>query len=171
MFAPTRFAMHDDVITLLMSFLFEISAQDLRCDLNYYIEWRYTVPDVFLACSLFEERLLHHVGNPMRKHFPYYPRKFLSMRPCDIWSPSLMALGTMLSPAGLRNIKTYRRCAFRWIIDCIDNREIHYYIVLKRKLLDRLTISQFRIRSHLQFVQEALRQVASCTPAVYDEGF
>ena len=82
-----------------------------------------------------------------------------------------MALGTMLSPAGLRNIKTYKRCAFRWIIDCIDNREIHYYIVLKRKLLDRLTISQFRVRSQLQFVQEALRQVASCTPAVYDEGF
>jgi len=157
--------MPEDLVSLTLTFLYQITAQELRSDLDFYIEWRRTVPPVFLSCSLFESRLLHHVGNPMREHFPYYPRKFLVMRPCDIWSPSLMTLGTMLSPAGLRAVKTYRRCAFRWILDCIDNREVHYYNVLRRKLLDRLTISQFRPRAHLLFVEETLRQVAVYTPA------
>jgi len=159
------FQLHDDLITEMISFLFPITACELKEDLIFYIKWA-EVPSMFLNCQLRETRYRHYVCNPMIRYIPYHPRRYLDMRPNEVWGPTLPALGAMLSRDALREAKTYRRCALRWIWDCISNLEIYYWDVLCAKLFSRISLQHFHCRygcSH--FLEESLRQVDSYTHA------
>jgi hypothetical protein len=149
----------------MISFLFPITACELKEDLIFYIKWA-EVPSMFLNCQLRETRYRHYVCNPMIRYIPYHPRRYLDMRPNEVWGPTLPALGAMLSRDALREAKTYRRCALRWIWDCISNLEIYYWDVLCAKLFSRISLQHFHCRygcSH--FLEESLRQVDSYTHA------
>ena len=156
--------LHDDLLQLVLSYVHNVHVLEFKDDIKFYLKWQKSVPKIFLNCSLFETRLLYHVANPMIKSHPYYPRKYLRMRPCDIWGNStLLSFGSMLCRFSIRDAKTYKRCALRWIYDCIENREIHYYETLYLKLLCKLKLIHFQDRVPGFFVIECLRQISACS--------
>ena len=160
------FFLHDVLITEVMSFLYStipVTACELRQDLKFYITWRKYVPSMFLSTQLLETRFWFHIANPMCRYHPYHPRKFLNMRPAEVWSPTLTALGNMICKEKIRAAKTYKRCALRWIWDCCDNLELWYWFYLRDKLFTRLSSCHFHSKAPLRFVEEALQQIASCT--------
>jgi hypothetical protein len=159
------FSLPDDLITVAISFLFPITASELRQDLTFYIKWS-RVPSMFLNCQLRETRYRYFVCNPMQMYVPFYPRRYLDMRPNEVWGPTLPALGALLCKEALRDAKTYKQCALRWIWDCISNLEIYYWDVLRIKLFKRISPVHFQYRPGCAyFVEEALRLIDSCTPS------
>ena len=155
------FLLHDDLITLIITYLFPITACELREDLIFYIKWA-AIPPMFLNCRVRETRYRHYVCNPMLKNIPYHPRRYIDLRPNEVWGPTLPALGAMLSKDAIREAKTYKRCALRWIYDCISNLEMYYWDELCDKLFSRISQHHFQYRyGCCHFLEEALRQVDS----------
>ena len=165
------FYMHDDLTTLVLSFLWNLTACELRQDLKFYIQWHKVVPPIFLAGSLLREDFWYEVANPLCEHNPYTPRKILSMRPNDIWGFNLVALGSMICRSRVRETRTYKRCAMRWINDCVCSNDLHYYRELHEKLLSRLKIYHFQSRAPLPFLQAVFSQLEIYTPASVDAEF
>ena len=159
-----RFFLHDDLITELISFLYEMTAQELREDLQFYLEWRNHVPSMFLSCQLLDTQFWYHRANPMCRYHPFHPRKFLNMRPEEVWAPTMIALGNMICKERIRGAKTYKKCALRWIFDCVENVEIWYWWHVKQLLFSRLSAEHFVERAPSRFVREALEQIADGTP-------
>ena len=147
-----------DLTNLTVSFLYNITAQELFEDLHFYLRWQKHVPPMFLSCTLLDQRYLFAVANPMRPFHPYTPRKFLSMQPCDIWASTLPALVNMINPERVREIKTYKGCVTRWTHDCITSRKLEFYLILCKKALVKLSERHFRRSFPVFFVREALRQ-------------
>ena len=81
------FFLPDDLITETISFLFPITACELRQDLIFYIKWT-RVPSMFLNCQLRETRYRYFICNPMQMYIPYHPRRYLDMRPNEVWGVS-----------------------------------------------------------------------------------
>ena len=155
------FYMHDDLISTMLSFLNGIPAEEFREDLMFYIKW-HQVPSVFLSTTLTDSRSWFSVANPMCRYMPYFPRRYLRMRPEDIWSPTLPALISMIDREKVRDVKMYKGCLMRWAHECISNRHIEYWFQLKRKGLSRLSLEHFRNSRPRFFVEEAMREVFSC---------
>lgn len=166
----TNFYLHDDLINTVLTFLYqdgELNAQELHEDLEFYIKWSNAVPSMFLSCQLLETRYWVHLANPMCKFYPYHPRKFFCMRPEEVWGPTLLALGHMISREAIRSAKTYKRCAIRWILDCVENVDLFYWYELKQKLFNRIHCFHFHRGAPSSFVREALSQICvSCTPGL-----
>ena len=158
----TRFFLPDVLVTEMLKFVWGITACELRSDLDFYIQWRKHVPPMFLEPSTLETRFWYNVANPLCRYHPYHPRKYLSLRPSDIWSASLPALGSMLCREKVRMVKTYKRCIMRWISDCITNRHIFFWFVLIDKVFKRINFEHFRVQVPSSFVQESLREIAFC---------
>ena len=153
-----------DLLNLAISFLYDISADELFQDLAFFLKWQKNVPSVFLSPSLLDQRFYYGVANPMIKDHPYTPRRFLQMRPSEIWASTLPALVNMLCPEKIREIKTYKGCVLRWTHDCVHSRSLKYYFILCKKALVKLTDRHFRRAYPVFFVREALRQ----TRELYD---
>ena len=159
------FYLHDDLINIVLGFVWNVTASELRYDLEFYRRWNETVPPIFLAGSVLYRDFWYEVANPLCKHNPYVPRKYLSLRPNDIWNYNLIALGAMLSREKIREVRTYKRCAQRWIMDCVAGNRPEYYIELRKKLLTRLKISHFQSRAPSPFLAEVFSQLAIYTPS------
>ena len=152
------------VMNLLLSFLWEISEDELFGDLEYFIRWHKFVPPLFLSPTLMDTRFFYPVASPMRPNYPYTPRRFLHMDPCDIWAQTLPALVNMLCSERVREIKSYKGCIQRWTLECVTSRHLEFYLLLCKKALIKLNESHFRRAFPIFFVREALRQ----TRALYD---
>ena len=149
-----------DLTNIVLQYVYEISPDELEEDLNFYIRWRTTVPPMFLSATLFDTRYYFNVANPMLRYHPYTPRKHLRMRPCDIWSSALSVLVRGLCKEQIRELGTYRGCAIRWCLDCVQNRKVFYYTVLQNKILTKLKSHHFRRCVHPCFVLHALLQIS-----------
>ena len=154
-----------DLMDLTISFVYDITAQELFEDLEYFIRWQKHVPPMFLSCTLLDQRYLFSVANPMRPFHPYTPRKYLSMQPSDIWASTLPALVNMINAERVREIKTYKGCIRRWTHDCITSRKLEFYLLLCKKALVKLSDRHFRRSFPVFFVQEALRQCRALSSA------
>ena len=163
------FLLHDDLITLCVSYVWDLTSFELKDDLDFYIQWQRYVPHMFLQTAVLDTRFWYTVANPMCKYNPYYPRKYLSLRPADIWSPSLRSLGSMICKEKIRSLKTYKGCVLRWIDDCTSNRHLFYWFYLARRVLSRLKITHFQTRAPCFFVREALEEICSCTASLVYE--
>ena len=153
------FPLPNDLLSIITSMVFDCTGAELCEDLTFYLTWQKTVPPMFLSAALIDERYFFGVANPMICYHPYSPRKYLRMRPSDIWAATLPALVNMVHPELIRGARTYKGCLTRWTYDCISNRELYYYELLVSKGLKKLTRDHFR-RSHPPFfVREALRQI------------
>ena len=162
-YAQTRFFLPDDIVQILTSFLWKnanLSASELAWDLDFYCLWRKTVPPIFLKCAILDTCQWSQVANPMRDGHPYWPRKLLDIRPKTVWGDPLFSFGTMLCRERIREVRTYKRCALRWIKNCIENIDIWYWFDLQVKLLNKLKAEHFRPRAHPGFVAEALQQLS-----------
>ena len=155
------FRLPNDLISVILSHVFECTAKELEQDLNFYIAWQKTVPPMFLSASLLDTRYWFGVANPMLSYHPYTPRKFLQMQPADIWAATLPAFVNMICRERVRGIQTYKGCIQRWAADCIAGRRLEYYIILSSKGFRNLTPDHFRVSHPPFFVEEALRQIHS----------
>ena len=165
-FCTTRFFLPDDLIRVVTSFLWktaQLSADELSEDLEFYCLWQKTVPPIFLKCSILDIRDWYQVANPMRDGHPYWPRKLLDLTPKNVWGEPLFVFGTMICREKIREVRTYKRCALRWIRNCTDNIDIWYWYDLQVKLLNKIKLSHFRHRSHRGFLEEALEQLSYYT--------
>ena len=163
-----RFFLPDDLIRRALEFLWpnaSLTAAEFAEDIRFYAQWQAIVPAIFLECAVFDTTKCYYVPSPLRKDHPYWPRKVLVLKPRNVWSDALRAFGMMICRERIREIKTYRRCALRWIANCEQNVDLWYWFDLHQKLLNRLTIQHFRPRSHQGFVQEAFRQLSLCKRA------
>ena len=156
-----------DLMNLTISFVYDVSVDELFRDLCFFIKWQTHVPSMFLSPALLDTRFFYAVANPMIKDHPYTPRRFLQMRPSEIWASTLPALVNMLCPEKIREIKTYKGCVQRWTRDCVSSRTLRYYFLLCKKALVKLTECHFRRAFPIFFVREALRQ----TRELYDSSF
>ena len=154
------FFLPHDLTNIVLEFVYEIAPAELEQDLDFYIRWRTNVPPMFLSATLFNTRYFFNVANPMLEYHPYTPRKHLRMRPCDIWSSALSVLVRGLCKQKIREIHTYRGCAIRWCVDCIQNRKLAYYTLLQDKILTKLKSHHFRRGVHHCFVSHALLQIS-----------
>ena len=157
------FFLHDDLIKLCTSFVWGyggVSAKELSNDIEFYIRWTDRVPPIFLNCAVLETNLWIEVPNPMRRGHPYYPRNRLLLRPKTVWSDSMLKLGTRLCRERIRDCKTYKRCAIRWIQNCMAGLELWYFEEVDRKLFQRIKVHHFRSRSNFRFVRECLEQLS-----------
>ena len=155
------FLLPRDLLNIVLVYVYECTQSELVQDLNFYIEWQNTVPAMFLSASLIDTRYYYGVANPMLPYHPFTPRKYLRMRPCDIWAATLPAFVNMICGERIREIGTYKGCIQRWTSDCISNREIQYYIILASKGFRKITSDHFRLSHPSFFVKEALRQIRS----------
>jgi hypothetical protein len=165
-FIQTRFFLPDDLVQLVTSFLWKsakLSADELSEDLSFYCLWRKAVPPIFLKCAILDTSQWFHVANPMRDGHPYWPRKLLDITPKNVWGEPLFAFGTMICRERIREVRTYKRCALRWIRNCTDNINIWYWYDLQMKLLNKIKIEHFRHRAHRGFLEEALQQLSFYT--------
>ena len=153
-----------DLMDLTISFVHDITTEELFEDLHFYMRWQKHVPAMFLSCTLLDNRYLFAVANPMRRFHPYTPRRFLSMQPADIWASTLPALVNMLNSERVRAIKSYKGCIRRWTHDCVTSRKLEFYLILCKKALVKLHECHFRRSFPVFFVREALRQ----TRALYE---
>ena len=159
------FYLPTDLLNIVLSFDLLCSVAELAEDLNFYISWQRTVPAMFLTASLLDTRYWYNVANPMLRYHPFTPRRYLRMRPCDIWSQTLPALTNMICRERVREIRTYKACVQRWVTDCVENRHLFYYRTLVKKVLGKITQRHFRPNHPGFFVEEALRQVALSSDA------
>ena len=159
------FYLHDDLVNVVLGFLWKVTAQELRDDFRFYATWHKTVPPIFLSGSVLYKDFWYEVANPLSRHNPYVPRKYITLRPNDIWNFNLIALGTMICRERIREIKTYKRCAQRWIMDCVAGSKPEYYQILHKKLFTRLKISHFQSRAPTCFLAEVFSQLALYTPS------
>jgi hypothetical protein len=144
-----------DVSNLVVSFLYDISYQELAIDLNYYIMW-HSVPSMFMKASL-DLRTFCFVPSPMHKNVPYVPRSYLRMRPSDIWSDGLITFSSRICKEKIRELKTYKGCILRWVFDATSTRHIAWYQQMHERVLKKLTVDHFRHPDF--FVLEALMQI------------
>lgn len=152
-----------DLLNIITEMVYDCTGEELMEDLHFYISWQRTVPPMFLSAALIDLRFFFGVANPMISYHPYTPRKYLRMRPSDIWASTLPALVNMVHPETVRAARTYKGCLTRWVNDCTSNRQLYYYHVLVSKGLCKLKPEHFR-RSHPHFfVREALRQIRVCS--------
>ena len=158
------FALPKDLVNLLLSFVYEITSDELARDLEFYIKWRSKVPPMFLSATLLNTRFYFSVANPMVRYHPYTPRKNLRMRPTDIWACTLLAFLHGLSKERVRSLRTYRGCILRWAHDCLQNRKIEYYAMLHHRILSKLKPHHFRSARPSAFLAEALRQISVFWP-------
>ena len=149
-----------DLTNIVLDYVYDITPYELEEDLDFFIKWGQNVPPMFLSATLFNTRYFFNVANPMLRYHPFTPRKFLRMRPCDIWSSALPVLVRGLCKEKIREIRTYRGCAIRWCADCIQNRQLAYYRILEAKILLKLKNHHFRRGVHPCFVSHALEQIA-----------
>ena len=147
-----------DVLNVVLSFLYHLTAQELSSDIEYFLDWQKKVPKIFLRASMLDQRYFFNVANPMIPNHPYTPRKFLSKQPQDIWSQTLPALVNMLCPEMVREVKTYKGCIRRWARECVSTRTPDAYLTLCQKALIKLKLCHFRRASPRFFVLEALLQ-------------
>jgi hypothetical protein len=162
-FRRTRFCLPDDIVSLLCTFLWrnaKLRADELSADVDFYCLWRKTVPPIFLKCAVLDIHQWFHVANPMREGHPYWPRKLLNLEPKNVWGDTLFAFGSMICRERIRDVRTYKRCALRWIRACTDNIDIWYWWDLKQKLLCKIKPEHFHPRAHQAFLQEALSQLS-----------
>jgi hypothetical protein len=146
-----------DISNLVVSFLYDISYQELMIDLNYYIMW-HSVPSIFLKASFLDIRTFCFVPSPMHKNVPYFPRKYIRMRPYDIWSNGLLLLTNKICKERIRELKTYKGCVLRWAFDATSTRHIAWYNQMHERVLKKLTLEHFRHPDF--FVTEALMQIS-----------
>ena len=157
------FFLHDDMIQLILNFVWGddyVKPRELESDLLFYITWRKNVPPLFFSASLLDRHLWLHVPSPMRRYTAYYPSKNLQLHPTNVWSETLVILGTMLCRENIRNCKTYKRCALRWINECTSCLSLEYWEILKTKLLIKLRSQHFRSRAHQPFVLACLQEIS-----------
>ena len=147
-----------DLSNLVVSFLYDITYQELAIDLEYYIMW-HSVPSLFLKASMLDWRTFCFVPSPMHRNVPYIPRAYLRMRPSDIWSNSLIALSSRICKEKIRALKTYKGCIMRWVFDTTSMRHHCWYRQLHERVLKKLTVDHFRARDDF-FVLEALAQIS-----------
>ena len=162
-FDTPMFFLPDDLIRLCTTFLWDsggITASELRRDIVFYEKWHRKVPQIFLNCSVLETDLWMHVPNPMRKGYPYWPRKRLLLRPKTVWSDAMFTLGSRLCRERIREVRTYKRCALRWIQNCISSLHLECFDEVEEKLFHRIKEQHFRRRSNLRFVRECLQQLS-----------
>jgi hypothetical protein len=162
-FPRTLFFLPDDIVQVITSFLWQtgnLSAHELGEDLDFYILWRKTVPPIFFKCAILDTTQWSHVANPMRDGHPYWPRKRLDLTPKQVWGEPLFAFGTMICRERIREVRTYKRCALRWIRNCTDNINIWYWYDLQVKLLNKIKLKHFHHRAHIGFLREALQQLS-----------
>ena len=113
-------------------------------DLRVYEQWHEIVPARFLSAQItYNGRWYHKVASPFRRYHPYVPRQNLLIAPDDIWNENLLILAALLCKERVRTIRTYKRCALRWVEDCIWNTHPEYYTILQEKLLNRITVDLF----------------------------
>ena len=167
-FHSTMFFLPQDLVQVITSFLWQnanLGANELAEDLDFYILWRKTVPPIFLKCAILDTNQWFHVANPMRSGHPYWPRKLLDLTPNNVWGEPLFAFGTMICRERIREVRTYKRCALRWIRNCTDNINIWFWYELQTKLLNKIKLEHFHQRAHRGFLQEALQQLSFYNPA------
>ena len=163
----TVFFLHDDLIKLCTSFLWPyggISATELKRDIDFYTLWHETVPPIFLNSSVMETDLWIEVPNPMREGYPFYPRRHVMLRPKTVWSDAMMKLGLRLCRERIRECRTYKRCALRWIRNCTSSLELWYFNEVNAKLFRRLKLQHFRPRTNQRFLEECFQQLAFLRP-------
>ena len=153
------FCLPTDLLNLVLDYDLCCTAYELAEDITFYTAWQNCVPPMFLSTSLLDTRFYFNVANPMIKFHPFTARRYLRMRPCDIWSQTLPALANMISKESIREMRTYKACVQRWVSDCVNNRQLFYYKILVKKALGKLTQCHFRPNHPGFFVLEALRQV------------
>ena len=146
-----------DISNLVVSFLFDISYQEMTTDINYYIMW-HSIPSLFLKASLLDLRTFCFVPSPMHRNVPYVPRGYLRMRPCDIWSPNLLLFCNGICKEKVRELKTYKGCILRWAFDTVSTRHIAWYQQFYKRVLKKLTIDHLRHPDF--FAVEALMQIS-----------
>ena len=158
------FFLPDDLIRLCTSFVWDsggVSARDLRRDIRFYERWHQRIPPIFLNLAVLETDLWMEVPNPLRVGYPYWPRRRLLLRPKTVWSDAMFTLGMRLCRERIREVKTYKRCALRWIQNCISSLHIGFFDEVDQKLFTRISERHFRPRSNLRFVRECLVQLSS----------
>ena len=139
----------------------QLSVRELRHDLIFYIQWRQKIPGIFLSTSILDRHTWMQIPNPMIENLPYYPSKFLSLHATNVWSENLFLLGTMLCKEKIRECRTYKRCAMRWIDECVSFVSFEGWNILYEKLLSKLQLKHFRSRAHFPFVLECLHAISS----------
>lgn len=154
------FCLPTDLLNIVLNFDLRCTADELAEDITFYTEWQNCVPPMFLSVCLLDTRFYFNVANPMIKFYPFIARRYLRMRPCDIWSQTLPALANMICKERIREMRTYKACVQRWVSDCVNNRKLFYYKTLVKKALGKLTQDHFRPNHPGFFVLEALQQVA-----------
>ena len=163
------FELHNDLVSLVLSFLWNVTAKELEEDINYYIEWRQNVPPIFLKACVYDEKRWHEVPSPFVWPNAYTPRKHTLLLPKEIWSPYLMTVGNFLHRESVRELRTYKGIILRWIDDCTSTRKLFYYYTLRDRFLTRLKPSHFLARAPRSFVAEVLRQVSFYIPSASGE--
>ena len=142
----TRFALNTDTLDIVLGYLWDgLRTKEFREDLRVYKQWHDIVPARFLSAEISYGGLwCHKVASPFRQHHPYVPRRKFMISPNDIWNENLLIMVAALCKERIRSIRTYKRCAIRWVEDCIWNVHPEYYVILQEKLLNRITVDLFQ---------------------------
>ena len=158
----TRFVLDNDTLGIVISFLWPtVTIQDVLRDFEVYKKWHETVPIRYLRITVkFKNKWFHTVPNPYRANYQYTPRKFLSNCPLEIWGDDLPCLAQALSREGIRSIRTYKKCAMRWVRECTSNLHPELYNTLKEKLLLKLTPQVFCPHFSKQFLAYLLEPLS-----------
>ena len=160
----TMFFLHNDLIKLCTSFVWGnagIDARELQRDIEFYELWHQKVPPIFLQCAMLETDLWQDVPNPMRAGYPYWPRRRLLIRPKTVWNDAMVTFGMKLCRERIREVRTYKRCALRWISNCITSLELGFFDEVEKKLFQRIKLQHFQRRSNFRFLEECLQQLSS----------
>ena len=141
----TLFRINNDILDIVLGYLWEgLRSKAFIEDLRVYKQWHDIVPARFLSAQIiYNGSWYHKVASPFRQYHPYVPRQNLLIAPVDIWNENLIILAASLCKERIRSIRTYKRCAIRWVEDCVWNAHPQYYKILYKKLLSRLTVDLF----------------------------
>ena len=142
----TRFVLNNDTLNIVLSFAWHnVTAKELASDLHVYGKWHEIVPPRFLNAAVScRGRAYDQVANPFRRGYPYIPRARLALYPEQVWNENLIVLACSLCRERVRSIHTYKRCAQRWVDDCVWNMDPEYFTILHKKLLHKLTPDLFQ---------------------------
>ena len=140
-----RFVLDKDTLDLVLGFAWDgMDSKQLTEDLAMFADWHRIVPPEFLHAEItVNGECFNKVANPFRRGYPFTPLRLLSITPSSVWNHNLWILGAGLCKERVRFIRTYKKCAQRWIAECICNLHPQYYVILYKKLLHKLTVDLF----------------------------
>ena len=138
----------DDLLQIVLDYAWGgINTIEFYGDIAHYTKWHQTVPRSVLNVSvMYKNRPFHRIASPYIAEHAFVPRSHLALLPFHIWNTTLESLVNMLCKERIRAIRTYKKCAMRWVHDCVWNLQPEYYRILHEKLLCKLKEEHFRPR-------------------------